>query len=623
MQIFDNPGGLECVVYAPAPATFDPVAFRLDFPLGGLYGLDFETTSLDKHLAHWHPDFRGRLVQFATKGYAWVLDITDPVMEAEARRLLADPSTFFASHSSMDVLTVWMVFGLDITDRNVDTLILAKLAAPDDKVGGADLKTVAIRYDMPGLKAAEVALEARKKELWCQHVDAVRADLKRQGLPTKGAITKTYGPEAKAWGWDNIPSTDPVYLMYAGLDAIVARRLVDLLIPDTQAPEELIRSELWMAAASARLTMKGYLVDQPLLRSLHGEAKEATDAADFLVMQYTGLKSTQNVKLVEWLGGQGVDWTKHPKTDKGAPTLAGEHLGKLMDQEKLTDLGRFAVAALMTVQQHADMLSKLEGVLHGLDADGLVHSKLNTLEAVTARMSSSGPNMQNFSPQTRGVFIARPGHVLISCDFDQVELRVVAGLAEEQVMIDAILRGDDLHQLTADLIGQPRKIGKMTNFLVVYGGGAGKLALSAGIPFELAQQVLSGFWSSYPCINQYNQALKMERREIRTFSQRRVPVAMLPNGEPKSYANLNYMIQSSARDLLARAWWELEHVHHRGHWAWLPIHDEMVLEIPVADVDEAIGVIQECMTMDFLGVPITATAEVLLDDKGVSRWRKG
>lgn len=622
MQTYSDPPGMECVIYAPDPDDFVPAAFHADFPAGGLYGLDVEGTYMED-LKQWDPDFRVRTCQFATEGYAWVLDLEDPAQYAAAAELLADETTRFASHSAMDVLSCWVTFGIDISRRNVDTLILGKMAAPEIKLGGADLKSLAVRYGMKTLHALDKALEEHMKDLWKAHTQRLRAEAKAAGKPTKGLPTAAWGTAGKRWAWANIPTRDPMYTTYAGLDAIVARRLVDQLIPDTGAPADLIKVELWLAGAANRLQMRGMKVDRQRVEEWHAAAAEATQQADAAVRDVCGLGSGQNVAMVAWITDR-MPWGDLPVTDKGSPSLAGDAWDLIAARPDCpADVSALCVA-MKVVQEHANMLKKMEGVLAGLDADDVIRPALNTLEAVTARMSSSGPNMQNFSGDTRGVFVAREGYALISCDFDQVELRVVAGLAEEPVMIQAILDGADLHQITADLIGQPRKVGKMTNFLVVYGGGAGKLAKSAGIAFELAQSVLTRFWESYRRIWGYNQALKELRHELRTFSWRRIPVPRDDRtGEPKSYANLNYMIQSSARDLLVRAWWRLDQEYGMGDWVWMAIHDEMVLEVPLDQVPRALAAIQDCMTMDFFGVPITATAEVLMDADGVSRWRKG
>lgn len=623
MNVYENPYGLECVVNAPRPGQFDPEVFTADFPPGQLYGLDTESTALDKTLRQFHPDFRMRTIQFATMGYAWVLDLTDPEQRAAAHALLADPTVRFASHSSADVLSVWREFGVDIAERNMDTLILGKMAAPNVKLGGADLKSLAGRFGMAALQRADKALEDRMKELWKEKATADRAAAKARGEKTTGMPSAAWGPIGRTWAWGNIPADDPVYTQYAGMDAIVARRLVEILIQATGCPASLVRLEMWLAAQAVRLQVRGMAVDQALVEEWHASAAEATAVAGSKVERITGLGYAQNVRMVEWITAR-MPWGDLPVTDKGSPSLAGDAWDQIRARPDCPASVRELADAMAVVQDNANMMTKMEGVLKGLDPYGVIHTSLNTLEAVTARMSSSGPNMQNFSKDTRGVFVARPGHVLISCDFDQVELRVCAALAQEDVMIQAILDGVDLHQTTADLIGQPRPVGKMTNFLVVYGGGAGKLARSAGIPLELAQEVLARFWSSYPRIKSYNDALKFHRHEIRTHTMRRIPVAVDDRtGEPKVYANLNYMIQSTARDLVVESWWKFANVHGMGDWVWMPIHDEIVLEVPEARVADAIAAVQDSMRMDFFGVPITATAEILMDEDGRSRWKKG
>lgn len=620
-----GPPGLECVITAPPAGQFDVQAFLDDFPPGQLYGLDTESTALDKSLRQFHPDFRVRTVQVATEGYAWVLDLADPEQRDAAHALLADTTVRFASHSATDVISVWVAFGVDIAERNIDTLILGKMAAPDVKLGGADLKTLAGRYGMRALQDADKALEDRMKELWREHTASLRAAAKAEGRKTTGLPTAAWGPAGKAWAWANIPADDPVYTLYGGLDAIVARRLVEILIPETGAPEGLIRMEMWLAAQAAKLQIRGMAVDQELAQRWRDDAVAATEVADARVREVTGgLSSGQNVRLVEWITDR-MPWGDLPTTKKtGNPSLADDAWDLIRARPDCPDSVRALADAMKVVQEHANMATKMQGVLNGLDPYGIIHTSLNTLEAVTARMSSSGPNMQNFSGDTRGVFVARPRHVLITCDFDQVELRVCAGLAGEPVMIKAILDGKDLHQTTSDLIGTIRSVGKMTNFLVVYGGGATRLAANAKIDHSLAQETIRGFWEAYPRIRQYNDALKHLRHELRTYSQRRIPVAVDDRtGEPKTYANLNYMIQSSARDLIVAAWWKFATVHGMADWVWMPIHDEIVLEVPVDRVDEAVAAIQDSMRMEFFGVPITATAEVLRDEDGVSRWRKG
>lgn len=608
-------GGSPVIVHAPRPEEFNTEEFLSEFPDGGIYGLDVESTFMDD-LKQFSPEFRLRLVQFGTSGYAWVLDMSDEQQRSAAVQLLRNKKVSFCSHSNMDVLSVATQLGCDITSRNWDTHVLAVMAAPDDNDGGKDLKTLATTYGMPELEQAEKAMEARFRQLWAAHVDAQR----KQGV--KG-LTKTYGPVAKAYAWANIPADDESYLVYAGLDAIAARQLLPKLVEATEAPHTLVDQEMWLAGASNRKQIKGALIDRATLNELHQESEEATNKANSVVYSITGYNAGQTARIVEWFEEHGADWRDHPKTGKGQPSLAKDNLRLLLDYP-LDLQGREVAEALLLVQANADALKKTQGVLNALAPDGRVHSTLKTVGTVTARMSSSGPNEQNFSkkePRVRGAYIPDPGHVLISCDFSQIELRVTAALCQEEKMIYAINNGDDLHQLTADLISVSRDIGKMTNFLIVYGGGARALSEKAGIEYSLARETVARFWETYPSITRYNTEMKQYTESIRTVSGRRIPVGKDSNGFPRSYANLNYMIQSSARDLIVGAWKRFADDGY-GDMIWNLIHDEMVIQAPEDQAEEICVIAESCMSRDFLGVPVEAEAVILRDKNGVSRWGK-
>lgn len=636
MQTFTTKlGDGEAVVYAPEKGSFDKDAFNSDFPPGQTYGLDVEGCFMGD-LKQFAPDFNIRLIQFATIGYAWVLDLTDPEQRDAAVKLLADESVYFCSHTNMDVLSVYTQLGVDITARNWDTHVLATMAAPDDMDGGKDLKTLAAKYGMNELVDAEKVMHARFRELWNAWVAGQRA------LGVKGLAVCNTGMTEKvqAYAWSAIPSDDPAYLLYAGLDAVVARRLLEILIVEGGAPSELLDVEQWLAGASNRLQIRGALVDRAVLDELHAEAQAATEAANAIVTEVTGLTVRQTKRLTEWFGEHGVDWdaweehggemTKPTKNNpQGNPSLAKKNIFVL----KTFDLDEQAVRvvdAMIDAQQHADALMKTQGVLDALGPDGRVHSTLLTVGTVTGRMASKGPNMQNFSKKdqrVRGMFVPAPGNVMISCDFSQVELRVVAALAGEESMIQAVLDGKDLHTATAEKLGITRDLAKTVNFLILYGGGPKRLVAGTGKPYGECVEVINNFWESYPAIEAYNREMTGMKQGVRTISYRYVPVGYYIDEargirNPKLYKNLNSQIQSSARDLIVDAWWRLEHEFGMGDLVWGLIHDEMVLEVPEERVEEALKAVQTCMTMEFLGVPIAAEAEVLRDENGVSRWKK-
>jgi DNA polymerase-1 len=267
-----------------------------------------------------------------------------------------------------------------------------------------------------------------------------------------------------------------------------------------------------------------------------------------------------------------------------------------------------------------------------------VHPGLNTVGAVTGRMSSAGPNFQNFSkrdPRHRGLFVPEPGCVLVAIDFDQVELRVVAALAREDKMIDVILAGAedpehpdlyDLHQLTANEITAAgveidRDTGKMANFLIVYGGGGRALAEQAGLPEDLAASIVHVHHERFAAITALAKELEGNTDWVRTISYRRVPVPINPKtGQPKTYKNINSAVQSAARELLVDAWLRFALEFGHGGLVWFPVHDELILQVPESRVAAVVADAERCMTFDFLGVPITAEAVVLRDENGASRW---
>lgn len=218
--------------------------------------------------------------------------------------------------------------------------------------------------------------------------------------------------------------------------------------------------------------------------------------------------------------------------------------------------------------------------LDARDSDDRCHTFINPLQARTSRMSITGIPAQTLPASdslVRRCFVAEPGHLIASVDYQTQELRVLAALSGDPTMISAFKTGDDLHQITADASEVTRKVGKMANFLTVYGGGPKTLAEQAHIDFPTARRVLDGFAKTYPGVARYAKKLAAEARRqgyIVTPMGRRLPV-----DSSRSYSALNYMVQSSSRDVTCRA---LIRLHEAGFTPYLrlPIHDEIVASIP-------------------------------------------
>lgn len=602
-----------------------------------LLGLDVESTYMDDR-GQFSPDFRVRTVQLATKDEPRIYDLCLAAQREEVAGILSDPAFTFCSHTNMDVLSVWVEFGIDISGRNIDTHALAIMANPD-KYADRDLKTLASDYGMPELKAADDELYEWMRSTWIANGGKKNA--------AKSAIEED--------GWNRLASADPsnswpeVFTRYAGLDALCCRRLVEKLIPETNAPIELLAKEQWLDTATNRMQMRGMRVDVERLDVELRNVRLATGAAKTGAERLTGGVNINGPKILDWLGEHGVDWDawQGARTPKGRPSLAKENLA-LVGSFPLDDAAREVFEDMTKHSKHLDMLRRTEDISKRLtyakriwfDVDGIdhiddlprIHPNINPRGATTtARMSSSKPNVQNFSKKDarhRGLFLPDPGHELWTIDFAQVELRVVAALAREEKMIETIHAGGDLHQLTVDELAAAgvtisRQQAKSVNFLIVYGGGAAALHAQTGIPLDEAAEIIRKWRERYASITALSQYLAMRPDYIRTISNRRLPVGSTKAGDSRSYANINYAVQSAARELLVDAWHRFEVEFEHEGIVWLPIHDELVLQIPDGQAEKIIPDAERAMTFDFRGVQIEADAVKLLDENGVSRWMPG
>lgn len=591
--------GAVVLIVAPSSGSFDRAVFDKVFVPGGEYGLDVETTALHESLDQHYGGFSVRLVQFATETEAWVLDVSDPVQRGAASSLLANVTTTFVSHTAMDVVSVHREFGIDISDRNTDTHVLGGIVHPDRAgAGGLDLKSLAKEHVGPELEQAQDSLHQRFNELWTGKSGAKQSDVHNHG-------------------WAAIPANDPAYLVYAGLDALFAKRLARVLRDATETPKEVIALDCWLAGRLAARQARGLCVSRDEVERLRDDCEAAVETPTKALEELTGgLRPTQAVKLSEWLIERGVSG-KMSKTGSSL-SLSKSDLPTLLDGD-LSSEAKKAIENLIAVREQQDALTKSKGLLSRLDEDSRLHPSIKAIGAPTMRMSSSGFNMQAVSKSNhrqRGVFHPEAGHVFLGADFDQIELRLVAALAGEQAMYDTVLSGGDLHQLTADRIGVPRDIAKAVNFMIVYGGGGQAVATKTGLPVAECKRHVERFKQSYPAIARLADECG-RRPTITTITGRKLLPPTGKNG-PRTYANVNYLIQSSARDLLVMAWRAFASEHPDS--VWLSIHDELILEVPETEVEAYSAAVESAMNFTLRGMPFAAAAVPLIDEHGISRW---
>ena len=262
---------------------------------------------------------------------------------------------------------------------------------------------------------------------------------------------------------------------------------------------------------------------------------------------------------------------------------------------------------------------------------GRVHTCFNQAVAATGRLSSSDPNLQNIPIKTelgreiRRAFIAETGHVLISADYSQIELRVLAHLAEDETLIEAFRRGDDIHDQTALKVFGPdsamdrhvqRSTAKMINYALLYGKTAFTLAKDIGVTPQAAQEIIDAYFAGFPRVRQYIDRTLEEARVtgvVKTmFGRRRlVPELNSRDFQRRSSAEreaVNMPIQGTAADIMKRAMLQVHEALRADREARmiLTVHDELLFEVPKARAEEIGAIVRERMeSAADLKVPLT------------------
>ena len=260
---------------------------------------------------------------------------------------------------------------------------------------------------------------------------------------------------------------------------------------------------------------------------------------------------------------------------------------------------------------------------------GRVHTSFNQAVAVTGRLSSSDPNLQNIPIRTplgreiRRAFVAREGHVLISADYSQIELRVLAHLSADPALIAAFVRGEDIHDQTAHQVfgsdsgfdqHELRRRAKIINYALLYGKTAFTLSRDIGVTPQAAQAFIDAYFAAYPSVRGFLEGVietARESGEVRTMFGRRRPVPELRsrNGQIRAAAErvtVNMPIQGTAAYILKRAMIDLAGALPPSVPMILTVHDELLLEAPRGEADSVASLVRDRMEQAVeLRVPLT------------------
>jgi DNA polymerase-1 len=426
-------------------------------------------------------------------------------------------------------------------------------------------------------------------------------------------------------------------LAYSAEDADVTLQLHHALHPGIAADEKLAyiygRIEVPLMRVLYDMERAGVLIDMALLerqgQELGRRMLEIEQQAKAAAGQPFNLNSPRQIQeiLFERLG---IKATR--KTPTGQPRV---------DEEVLQELALDHPAARLILDYRA--LSKLKSTYTDKlprmvnPRTGRVHTTFNQTTAVTGRLSSNEPNLQNIpirnaeGRRIREAFIAAPGHHLVSADYSQIELRIMAHLSHDETLLAAFKSGEDVHRRTAaEIFGQDgsavsseqRRYAKTINFGLIYGMSAFGLAAQLGIERSAAQQYMDRYFTRYPGVKAYMDQTRQSAREkgyVETVFGRRLymPDIRAANNQRRMGAEraaINAPMQGTAADLIKLAmiavhdWLAQQRLQSR---LILQVHDELVLEVPDAELETVSAALPRLMgSVASLDVPLVVDVGV-------------
>jgi DNA polymerase-1 len=468
------------------------------------------------------------------------------------------------------------------------------------------------------------------KILATKHVDP-RAAIGQQELDK--------GMNAHGYTWATVPADFEPYWFYGGLDPVLTYQLDQMLYPRVMA-EAPYSYDLEVATewVCEKMERRGVLVDQEYVKQFESELLEFMESAEQWCQQWYGVHPGANSKIIPLLQRDGVVLTK--RTKGGALSL---------DKEVLSQLDSHPLARAVWDHRRASQAvgTYLRNYIKFSARDGFIHTRINTVGGTnknpfepggagqgvrTGRMSSSDPNLQNvttrgvFGSKIRNSFISREEHTWIKADADQIESRIFATRSRDRGMLDAFQSPEDFFVVLArQIFNDPtlvksdkrRQPTKNSIYAKLFSAGPTQFARTAGMrlpdgQFDIAgaTRFLHRLDQLYPGISRY--AKEIERTALQNLANYGEAFIRSPRTNRKYVADrnklyplLNHSIQGEAGEILKLKIVQMD-AAGLGEWMTLPVHDEINLDVPNAEVKDALHILRNTLNDDtLLAVPLT------------------
>lgn len=424
------------------------------------------------------------------------------------------------------------------------------------------------------------------------------------------------------WGYESVPIKYAPYWGYAALDPVLTARLAETLWPRVQQFREAYDLEMACERVLTEMELRGIRVD---VEYCIQQQAVLGDRLVVLQEKLGDVNPNSPRSIISALAAQGAKLTR--VTEGGQLSTDDEVLSALAPQ--------YPVAAdVLEARGLRKIVSSYFDNFVDFNNDGFLHPHINQLAARTGRMSVTEPALQTV-PKTglvRDAFWAREDNRLVLCDYDNEELRVAAHFSGDEAMLTAFNDGRNLHMESANRLygvhcdvtaGEHSsrcphyKLGKAAMFGKAYGAGISKFSLATGLPPNEGARVFRALDAMYPGLSRAMADVTLKVRDragggkygwVQLVDGRRLQV---PADKP--YMGFNYLIQGSCASVLKRALVDLD-LAGLGEFLVLPVHDEVLFDVPRDQLDEAVPAIRQAMTRTDFRAPLT------VDSKIVDRW---